>query len=71
MCLQGEEHSTQAVSRLPGGTGYSAGVGQWGTTAADHQPGGQLCLRPVSCYTQDNVLHVFTTGLWLYTSVVG
>lgn len=52
VCLQGEEHSSQAVSRLPGGTGHSAGVGQWGAPTADNQPGCQLCLRPVRSYTQ-------------------
>lgn len=49
VCLmQGAELPTEAVSGQPGGTGDPAGVGEWGATSADHQPGSQFFLWPVS-----------------------
>ena len=52
VCLmQGAELPAEAVSGLPGGAGDPAGVGERGATSADHQPGCQLFLRPVSLCT--------------------
>lgn len=50
--MQGAELPAEAVSGLPGGAGDPAGVGERGATSADHQPGYQLLLRPVSIYGQ-------------------
>lgn len=53
VCLmQGAELPAEAVSGLPGGAGDPAGVGERGATSANHQPGYQLLLRPVSVYDQ-------------------
>lgn len=53
VCLmQGAELPAEAVSGLPGGAGDPAGVGEWGASPADHQPGYQLLLRPVSIHSQ-------------------
>lgn len=46
--MQGAELAAEAVSGLPGGAGDTAGVGEWGATSANHQPGYQLLLWPVS-----------------------
>lgn len=52
VCLmQGSELPAEAVSGLPGGAGDPAGVGEWGASSADHQPGYQLLLWPVSIYS--------------------
>lgn len=50
--MQGAELPAEAVSGLPGGAGDPAGVGERGATSANHQPGYQLLLRPVSAYDQ-------------------
>lgn len=47
MC-QGEGADASGPSWLPGGAGHPAAVGGWRSSAADHQPGPELCLRPVS-----------------------
>lgn len=53
VCLmQGAELPAEAVSGLPGGAGDPAGVGERGATSADHEPGYQLLLWPVSIYSQ-------------------
>lgn len=50
--MQGAELPAEAVSGLPGGAGDPAGVGERGASSANHQPGYQLLLRPVSlCVT--------------------
>lgn len=46
--MQGAELPAEAVSGLPGRAGDPAGVGEWGATSANHQPGYQLLLWPVS-----------------------
>lgn len=53
VCLmQGAELPAEAVSGLPGGAGDPAGVGERGASSADHQPGYQLLLWPVSTYSR-------------------
>lgn len=49
--MQGAELPAEAVSGLPGGAGDPAGVGERGATSANHQPGYQLLLWPVSVYS--------------------
>ncbi len=52
VCLmQGAELPAEAVSGLPGGAGDPAGVGERGATSANHKPGYQLLLWPVSPHT--------------------
>lgn len=52
LCLmQGAELPAEAVSGLPGGAGDPAGVGEWGAASANHKPGCQLLLWPVSVYS--------------------
>lgn len=46
--MQGAKLPAEAVSGLPGGAGDPAGVGERGASSANHQPGYQLLLRPVS-----------------------
>ena len=59
VCLmQGAELPAEAVSGLPGGAGDPAGVGERGATSANHQPGYQLLLRPVSLYATRTVDHI-------------
>lgn len=48
VCEQGQEFPSQAVSRLPGGAGHSAGVGQRGAATTHYQPLCQLGVWPVS-----------------------
>lgn len=56
VCLmQGAELPAEAVSGLPGGAGGPAGVGERGAASADHQPGSQLLLRPVSVHSSHHV----------------
>lgn len=45
---QGEGPHASGPSWLPGGAGHPAAVGGWRSSAADHKPGLELCLWPVS-----------------------
>lgn len=45
---QGEGAAASGPSWLPGRAGHPAAVGGWRSSAADHQPGPELRLWPVS-----------------------
>lgn len=49
--MQGAELPAEAVSGLPGGASDPAGVGKRGAASANHKPGYQLLLWPVSPQT--------------------
>lgn len=64
---QGEGSDGAGSPRLPGGAGHPASVGWWRTAAADHQPGHQLCIWPVSRHRRGAVLlkrSVYSSVWW-------
>lgn len=56
--LQSAQYSSEAVSWLPGRSGGPVSVGEWRASSADHKPGAQFLLRPVSIQTVTSQLRL-------------